>query len=47
MLQYIADRDHYTEVLLLCEMVKHDIWIGTADLKNLYVAIMKKNERFL
>lgn len=37
MLQYIADRDHYTEVLSRCEMVKHDLWIGTADLKDLYV----------
>lgn len=32
MLQYIADRDHYTEVLSRCEQVKHDLWIGTADL---------------
>jgi len=37
MLQYIADRDHYTEVLSRCEQVKHDLWIGTADLKDLYV----------
>ena len=37
MLQYIADRDHYTEVLSRCAGVKHDLWIGTADLKDLYV----------
>ena len=37
MLKYIADRDHYTEVLARCEGVKHDLWIGTADLKDLYV----------
>lgn len=37
MLQYIVDRDHYTEVLSWCEKVKHDLWIGTADLKDLYV----------
>lgn len=37
MLQYIADRDHYTEVLSRCEKVNHDLWIGTADLKDLYV----------
>ena len=35
MLQYIADKDHYTEVLPRCEKVKHDLWIGTADLKDL------------
>lgn len=32
MIQYIADRDHYTEVLSRCAGVKHDLWIGTADL---------------
>ncbi len=37
MLKYIADKDHYTEVLARCEKVKHDLWIGTADLKDLYV----------
>ena len=37
MLKYIADRDHYTEVLARCEGVKHDLWIGTADLKDLYI----------
>ena len=37
MIQYIADKDHYTKVLAFCEKVKHDLWIGTADLKDLYV----------
>ena len=37
MFQYIADKEHYTKVLALCEKVKHDLWIGTADLKDLYV----------
>ncbi len=37
MFKYIADKDHYTEVLSRCEKVKHDLWIGTADLKDLYV----------
>ena len=37
MIEYIADKDHYTEVLSRCEKVKHDLWIGTADLKDLYV----------
>lgn len=27
MIQYIADKDHYTEVLSLCEKAKHDLWI--------------------
>ena len=37
MLKYIADKDHYIEVLSRCSQVKHDLWIGTADLKDLYV----------
>ena len=38
MIKYIADKEHYSEVLSLCATVKHDLWIGTADLKDLYVA---------
>ena len=37
MIKYIADKEHYTEVLARCEKVKHDLWIGTADMKDLYV----------
>lgn len=47
MIQYIADREHYTEVLSRCEKVKHDLWIGTADLKDLYVGSGKNVVPFL
>lgn len=47
MITYIADRDHYTQVLTLCEKVKHDLWIGTADLKDLYVGSGKNVIPFL
>ena len=47
MIQYIADHDHYTLVLQRCAAVKHDLWIGTADLKDLYVGKGTKVERFL
>ena len=47
MIKYIADRDHYTEVLSRCEKVKHDLWIGTADLKDLYVGSGKDAVPFL
>lgn len=47
MIQYIADRDHYTHVLQRCAAVKHDLWIGTADLKDLYVGKGTKVEPFL
>ncbi len=47
MLKYIADKEHYTEVLSRCEGVKHDLWIATADLKDLYVAKGRDAEPFL
>lgn len=47
MIKYIADREHYTEVLSRCEKVKHDLWIGTADLKDLYVGSGKNIVPFL
>ena len=47
MIEYIADKDHYTEVLSLCEKVKHYLWIGTADLKDLYVGSGKNVVPFL
>lgn len=34
--QYIADSDHYKLVLKKVELVKRQLWIGTADLKDLY-----------
>ncbi|MBR1767001.1 MAG: phospholipase [Bacteroidales bacterium] len=47
MIKYIADRDHYSEVLARCGRVKHDLWIGTADLKDLYVGSGTKVVPFL
>lgn len=47
MIKYIGDREHYTEVLSRCEKVKHDLWIGTADLKDLYVSSGKNIVPFL
>ena len=47
MIEYIADKEHYTKVLTLCEKVKHDLWIGTADLKDLYVEGGKEVVPFL
>lgn len=47
MIKYIADKDHYTEVLARCEKVRHDLWIGTADLKDLYVGSGKNVVPFL
>ena len=35
MIEYIADKEHYTKVLTLCKNVKHVLWICTADSKRL------------
>lgn len=37
MVQYIADEAHYKEVLSRAAKVKTSLWIGTADIKDLYV----------
>ena len=36
-IKYISDESHYKEVLLLVEKAKRTVWIGTADIKDLYV----------
>ena len=44
MFLYIADKEHYTKVLALCEKVKHDQWIGMTNLigfeRALFVTVM-------
>ena len=36
-IKYIADEKHYKEVLSLVGKAKRTVWIGTADIKDLYV----------
>jgi len=36
-IQYIQNHQHYTEVIQLISTVKRTLWIGTADIKDLYV----------
>ena len=38
MVEYIADEDHFREVLSRVPNVRKTLWIGTADIKDLYVA---------
>ena len=47
MTEYIADKEHYTKVLMLCKNVKHTLWIGTADIKDLYVRVGEGTLPFL
>ena len=37
MIQYIADEAHFKEIIARVPKVKRSLWIGTADIKDLYV----------
>ena len=39
MLTYISNTAHYKEVLSRVQSVKQTLWIGTADIKDLYVEV--------
>ena len=39
MLTYISNSAHYKEVLERIKSVKHTLWIGTADIKDVYVDV--------
>ena len=39
MLTYISNTAHYKEVLERIKTVKHTLWIGTADIKDVYVDV--------
>ena len=47
MITFISNTDHYTEVLSRVSSVKHTLWIGTADIKDLYVEVGKVKKPFL
>lgn len=47
MLKYISNSDHYKEVLSRVQNVKRTLWIGTADIKDLYVEAGKEKKPFL
>jgi len=47
MFQYISDKAHYDQVLLRASEVKSSLWIGTADIKDLYAEKGKEKIPFL
>ncbi len=47
MTTYIADTAHYSEVLSRVSRIEHTLWIGTADIKDLYVKVGTSREPFL
>ena len=44
---FISDTSHYTTVLDLAMKAKHSLWIGTADIKDLYVLQGSSEKPFL
>ena len=46
-MKFISNADHYKEVLSRVQSVKHMLWIGTADIKDLYVDVGKEKKPFL
>ena len=47
MTNFISNSNHYEEVLGRVQSVKHSLWIGTADIKDLYVEVGKEKKPFL
>lgn len=47
MIQYIPNTTHYTTLLSRIQSVKHTLWIGTADIKDLYVEVGGEKKPFL
>lgn len=43
--EYIADSAHYEKVIARVAGVKRQLWIGTADIKDLYVAQGRQADR--
>ena len=47
MFTFITNSDHYKEVISRVPNVKHSLWIGTADIKNLYIEDGGQTKPFL
>lgn len=47
MTTFISNSEHYSHVLAHCKDVKHTLWIGTADIKDLYVEMGNDKKPFL
>ena len=46
-IEYISGTDHYNKVLARVAKVKRNLWIGTADIKDLHVKVGNSTEPFL
>ena len=46
MFTYISNSDHYNEVLSCVMLVKQSLWIGMADIKDLYMEDGQTKNKF-
>ena len=47
MYKFISDNKHYSEVIEHSMQTKHTLWIGTADIKDLYISQNQDDKPFL
>ncbi len=47
MTEYISNDEHYSKVLVLCKKARKTLWLGTADIKDLYVEKGRSKVPFL
>lgn len=47
MFTYTSNSSHYKEVLSRVQSVKHMLWIGTADIKDMYIEVGNEKKPFL
>ncbi|MBQ0088896.1 MAG: hypothetical protein KBT27_06160 [Prevotellaceae bacterium] len=47
MVKFISDSAHYSQVLELAMKANQNLWIGTADIKDLYISNGKAEKPFL
>lgn len=47
MIQFISDAEHYSTVIEVVAMARESLWIGTADIKDLYIKQGQQERPFL
>lgn len=47
MIQFISDAEHYSTVIEAVAMSRESLWIGTADIKDLYIKQGQQERPFL
>lgn len=47
MVSYVCDLEHFSKILTQAIKAKRTLWIGTADIKDLYISNGKKEKPFI